>query len=77
MHPCTKKCIDKCFSLTHPRFYRGDENQKLLMDNECWDKIVQTGSLFVFNMVENSISGVGWQVSSREDATKEFQNGKR
>jgi hypothetical protein len=34
-----------------PRDDRGDENQKLLMDNECWDKIVQTGS-FEFNMVE-------------------------
>jgi hypothetical protein len=46
------------------------------VDNECWNKIAQTGS-FIFNTIENSIGGVGWQVSSRENVTKEFRDGGR
>ncbi len=52
---------------------RGEENQKLLVDNASWDEIAQTGS-FIFSTVENSISGVAWQVSSREDVKKEFRD---
>jgi hypothetical protein len=55
---------------------RGDKNQELLVDNASWDEIAQTGSL-LFSMVDNSISGVAWQVSSREDVAKEFRNGKK
>jgi hypothetical protein len=55
---------------------RGNENQKLLVDNDSWDEIGQTGS-FIFNSDENSISGVSWQVSPREDVTKEFRDGKK
>jgi hypothetical protein len=82
MHPGTKKCIYKCFSLTHPRSFmeppkdRGEESQKLLVDNECCDTTAQTGS-FILNMFENSISRVGWQVSSSEDVIKEFRDGKK
>jgi hypothetical protein len=55
---------------------RGDENQKLLVDNASWDEIAQTGSL-LFSRVDNSISGVVWQVSSRKVVIKEFREGKR
>jgi hypothetical protein len=48
---------------------RGGE-KKLLMDNGCWDEIAQQTGSFIFDTVENSISGVRWQVSSREDVTK-------
>jgi hypothetical protein len=55
---------------------RGNENQKVLVENDSLDKIGQTGS-FIFNSDDNSISGVSWQVSSREDVTKEFRDGKK
>jgi hypothetical protein len=55
---------------------RGNENQKLLVENDSWDEIGQTES-FIFNSDNNSISGVSWQVSSREDVTKEFRDGKK
>jgi hypothetical protein len=41
MHPGTKKCIYKCFSLPHPGFFhgtaqqQGGENHNLLVNNEC------------------------------------------
>jgi hypothetical protein len=54
---------------------RGDEDQKLLVENESWDEIAQTGS-FLFNSDESSISGVIWQVSSKENVAKEFRDGK-
>jgi hypothetical protein len=38
--------------------------------------LAQTGS-FIFNTFENSISGVGPQVSSMEDVTKEFRDGRK
>ena len=34
---------------------RGNENQKLLVENDSWDEIGQTGS-FIFNSDDNSIS---------------------
>jgi hypothetical protein len=55
---------------------RGNENHKLLVENDSWDEIGQTGS-FIFNSDDNSIIGVSWQVSSREDVTKEFRDGKK
>jgi hypothetical protein len=88
MRTRTKKCIHKCFSLTinasalpiqdgcmEPPNDRGDGNQKLLVDNASWDDTAQTGC-FIFNPVDNLSSGVSWQVSSGEDVTKEFRNGK-
>jgi hypothetical protein len=82
MRTLTKKYIYKCFSLTHPRLFHGTakrqrrRNQKLLVDNTSWDDIAQTGC-FIFNPVDNLISGVSWQVSSWEDVTKEFWDGKK
>jgi hypothetical protein len=35
---------------------RGNESQKLLVENDSWDEIGQTGS-FIFNLGDNSISG--------------------
>jgi hypothetical protein len=70
----TKECIYKCFM--EPPNNRGDKNQKLLVDNASWDEIAQTGSL-LFSRVNNSISGVPWQVSSRKVVTKEFREGKK
>jgi hypothetical protein len=55
---------------------RGDENQKVLVDNASWDEIAQTRSL-LFSRVDKSISGVAWQVSSRKVVTKEFREGKK
>jgi hypothetical protein len=55
--------IQDCFM--EPPNDRGGENQKLLVDNANWDDIAQSGC-FIFNPVHNLISGVSWQVSSRE-----------
>jgi hypothetical protein len=46
------------------------------MNNASWDEIAQSGPL-LFSTVDNSISGVAWQVSPREDVTKEFRDGKK
>ena len=54
----------------------GNDNQKLLVENSSWDEIPQTG-YFIFNKVEKVISGVGWQVSSREDVVNEFRDGQK
>ncbi len=54
----------------------GNANQKLLVENSSWDEIPQTG-YFTYNKVEKTISGVGWQVSSREDVVKEFRDGRK
>jgi hypothetical protein len=51
-------------------------NQKLLVENSSWDEIPQTG-YFTYNKVEKTISGAGWQVSSREDVVKEFRDGRK
>jgi hypothetical protein len=59
-------------SFMKPPNDRDNENQKLLVENDSWDEIRQTGS-FIFNLDDNSISGVSWQVSLREDVTKEFR----
>jgi hypothetical protein len=63
------------FSMEPPND-RGNKNQKLLVENYSWDEIGQTGS-FIFNLDDNSISGVSWQVSSREDVTREFRDEKK
>ncbi len=41
----------------------GNDNQKVLVKNNSWNEIRQSG-YFIFNKVEKAISGVGWQVSS-------------
>jgi hypothetical protein len=83
MYPHTKKCLYKCIVTTYPRFFfseppkdNGNANLKLLVENSSWDEIPQTG-YFTSNKVEETISGVGWQVSSQEDVVKEFRDGRK
>jgi hypothetical protein len=51
----------------------GDEKQKVIIDNNSWDEIPQSGS-FVYDDSEQVIRGVTWQISSREDVTKDFRD---
>jgi hypothetical protein len=51
----------------------GNEKQKVIIDNNSWDEIPQSGS-FVYDQGEQVIHGVTWQISSREDVTKEFRD---
>jgi hypothetical protein len=50
----------------------GSEKQKVIIDNASWDEIPQSGS-FLYDNSEQVIRGVTWQISSREDVTKEFR----
>jgi hypothetical protein len=54
----------------------GNDNQKLLVENNSWNEIRQTG-YFIFDKVGKAISGVGWQVLSRKHMTKEFRDGRK
>jgi hypothetical protein len=54
----------------------GNDNQKLLVKNNSWNEIRQTG-YFIFDKVEKAISVVGWQASSQKHMTKEFRDGRK
>jgi hypothetical protein len=54
----------------------GDETQKVIIENRSWDEIPQSGS-FLYDDSEQVIRGVTWQISSREDVTKEFRDKKK
>jgi hypothetical protein len=51
----------------------GNEKQKVIIDNNSWDEIPQSGS-FIYDQGGQEIRGVTWQISYREDVTKEFRD---
>jgi hypothetical protein len=54
----------------------GNDNHKLLVENNSWNEIRQTGC-FIFDKVKKAISAVGWQVLSQKQMTKEFRHGRK
>jgi hypothetical protein len=67
--PVPRNAFINVLSLPIPGFFleppkdNRNGNQKLLVENSSWDKIPQSG-YFMFNKVENAMSGASWQVSS-------------
>jgi hypothetical protein len=73
--PLPRNAFINAFALPIPGFFveppndNGNDNQKLLVKNNSWNEIRQTG-YFIFDKVEKAISGAGWQVSSQKHMTK-------